>query len=103
MDSQALVFDMPRELIAQHPSPRRGDARMMVVHRATGRLDHRRFEDFLEYLSPDQDALILNNSRVIPARLTGRRPGGSGQIDVLLVSTVKKGSWKVLIRPSPTF
>jgi S-adenosylmethionine:tRNA ribosyltransferase-isomerase len=73
---------------------------MMVVHRETGRIEHRRFTDFPGYLSAGKDVLVLNNSRVIRARLLGKREKGTGTLDVLLVFEVKPGRWKVLIKPA---
>ncbi len=63
-------FDLPPELIAQQPAPKRDESRLLVLHRADGRIEHRQFRDLLEFLRAG-DVLVLNNSRVIPARLRG--------------------------------
>ena len=71
-----LQYDLSRELIAQRPLERRDEARLLVLHRATGRIEHRRFADLPEYLTP-RDCLVLNVTRVLPARFTAvRRTGG---------------------------
>ncbi|MCZ7640146.1 MAG: tRNA preQ1(34) S-adenosylmethionine ribosyltransferase-isomerase QueA [Verrucomicrobia bacterium] len=77
-------YDLPPELIAQHPAPHREDARLLVLHRADDRREHRRFPDLLDYLRAG-DLLVLNNSRVLPARLRGRKPASGGEVEVLLV------------------
>ncbi|MDQ7843853.1 MAG: tRNA preQ1(34) S-adenosylmethionine ribosyltransferase-isomerase QueA [Armatimonadota bacterium] len=99
-------YALPPELIAQHPVSPRDAARLLVVHRRDGRLEHRVFRDLPDYLRP-QDALIVNNTRVIPARLTGRKPTG-GLVEVLLLrpaATSDAGGsgggelWEALVRP----
>lgn len=79
-------FDLPRDLIAQEPSPIRDRSRLMVLHRKAKRIEHRRFCDLPEYFRPG-DALVLNDTKVLPARLLGKKESG-GQVEILLVSRV---------------
>ena len=83
MRTDDFEYDLPRELIAQEPPERRDESRLMVLHRKTQRIEHRRFADIVEHLGPG-DCLVLNDTRVIPARLMGRRPTG-GQTEMLLL------------------
>jgi S-adenosylmethionine:tRNA ribosyltransferase-isomerase len=91
-------YDLPPELIAQEPAPRRDAARLLVLHRGDGRLEHRRFPDLLEYLRPG-DVLVLNDSRVIPARLRGFKPASGGEVEVLLCEEAASNEWWVMLRP----
>ncbi len=91
-------YTLPPELIAQHPVEPRDAARLLVVDRASGRLEHRIFRDLPEYLRPD-DVLVLNDTRVIPARLRARKRTG-GAVEVLLLRPGgDPGVWEVLLRP----
>ena len=76
-------FPLPQRLIAQHPLPERDQSRMMVVRRKSGTWEHRAFRDLPEILTPEH-FLVLNNTRVFPARLRAHRPGKQEQIEVLL-------------------
>ena len=76
-------YDLPEELIAQTPLERRDASRLMVMNRETGEISHRHFYDIVEYLRPG-DCLVMNDSRVLPARLLGHRPSG-GAVEVLLL------------------
>jgi len=87
-------FDLPRELIASRPLPDRAASRMMVVDRASGTVTHRMFRDLPEYLGPG-DLLVLNNSRVIPARLLTE----DGRIELLLFEQLGPARWKAFARP----
>jgi len=88
-------YDLPRELIAQHPLPQRDLSRMMVLHRASRRIEHRRFRDLPEYLEPG-DLLVLNDTRVIPARLVGTRDTG-GRVEILLIRPEEE-AWRAMLR-----
>jgi len=90
-------FDLPPELIAQSPARPRDSARLMVLDRATGKLAHRTFRDLPAYLRP-ADALVLNDTKVLPARLLGRRPTG-GAVEVVLLRSVSGDLWEALVRP----
>jgi len=94
-------YELPQELIAQHPVEPRDTSRLMVVHRATGNIEHRIFRDIGEYLQPG-DLLVANQSRVIPARLRGRKKESGGAVEVLLLALrVDRGvdCWEALVRP----
>jgi S-adenosylmethionine:tRNA ribosyltransferase-isomerase len=92
-----LDFDLPANRIAQQPLPRRDASRLLVVHRGEGRLEDRRFRDLPCYLDPG-DLLVLNETRVLPARLLARRVTG-GQVELLLTRQRGPHSWEALVRP----
>ncbi|NPV46721.1 MAG: tRNA preQ1(34) S-adenosylmethionine ribosyltransferase-isomerase QueA [Armatimonadetes bacterium] len=91
-------YELPPELIAQHPPAERGQSRLLVIPRDGGPLEHRRFGDLPEYLRAD-DCLVLNDTKVLPARLVGRRASG-GQVELLLLRPVGEGLWEALGRPA---
>ncbi len=91
-------YDLPTELIAQQPLAQRSASRMLVLHRDDGAIEHRRFTDLPEYLAA-QDCAVINQTRVIPARLLGRRSTG-GQVELLLLEALGNGRWEVLARPA---
>ena len=90
-------YDLPPELIAQEPLPERDASRLLVLDRRTGAIEHRAFRDLPELLNPG-DLLVVNRSRVIPARLLGRRASG-GEAEILLVREVSEGRWEAMVRP----
>lgn len=87
-------YDLPQELIADRPAPRRQDSRMLVLHRNSGRIEHRGFADLPEYITPE-DLLVLNDSKVIPARLHD----ASGKIEMLLLEQRAPLHWTAMVRP----
>ena len=93
-------YRLPDDLIAQEPLPDRGASRMLVVHRTTGKWEDRMFRDFPSYLKPT-DCLVLNDSRVLPSRLYGRREHGTGQVEILLTKPVSSDglTWEALVHP----
>ena len=91
------AFDLPDGLIAQRPAERRDGSRMLVLHRATGALEDARFADLGRYLEAG-DALVFNDTRVVPARLVGRRPTG-GRAELFLVERATDGTWSALAKP----
>ena len=91
-------YELPPELIAQAPAPQRDESRLLVLHRGSGQVEHRRFRDFLEYLRPG-DLLVLNNSRVIPARLRGVNARTNGQFEMLLLEKNALNDWWAMLRP----
>ncbi len=98
MDTAALEYELPSELIAQRPAERRDESRLLVYDRATGDVRHRRFSELPEEL--EDELVVVNETRVIPARLRLRRPGG-GEAEVLLLERVgPDGVWEGLARPS---
>ena len=90
-------YDLPEELIAQTPLQKRDTSRLMVLDRQTGEISHRHFYDVLDYLNPG-DCLVMNDSRVLPARLLGHRPTG-GAVEVLLLRDLGNGCWECLCKP----
>ncbi len=97
MDAALFDYELPEELIAQEPVEPRDSSRLMVVHRATGQLEHRYFYELPEYLR-EGDTLVLNDSRVSARRLFGRKPTG-GRVELLLLRPVGDGRWHALVRP----
>ena len=91
-------YELPSELIAQQPASERDAARLLVLHRRSNQMDHRRFADLPEYLRPG-DVLIVNNTRVIPARLYGTFEDGKS-VEVLLVRPVEDQCWEALVKPA---
>ena len=94
MKVDLFEYELPEELIAQQPVERRAEARMLVLHRATGEIEHRGFQDLPEYLRPG-DCLVINDTKVIPARLIGRRAsGGRGVAGFFPPATPKATFWQ---------
>lgn len=91
-------FALPDQLIAQKPLEHRDHSRLLVVHRETGALEDRLFSALIDYMRP-LDVLVLNDTRVIPARLYGRNPRRSGLVEVLLLRPWDQGRWEVLVKP----
>lgn len=98
METSLFDYHLPSELIAQEPVEPRDAARLMVVRRVTGAIEHRRFRDLPEYLEPG-DVLVVNETKVIPARLVGQLPTG-GKVELLLVRSHSAGVWEALVRPA---
>jgi S-adenosylmethionine:tRNA ribosyltransferase-isomerase len=98
MQTADFDFALSPELVAQHPAPKRDESRLLVLHRNENRIEHRRFPDLLEFLRPN-DVLVLNNSRVIPARLRGVNARTGGQFEVLLLEENAPNDWWVMLRP----
>ncbi len=92
-------FALPDPLIAQHPAPIRDQSRMMVVRRRTGRREHRTFRELPEILGPEH-FLVINNTRVFPARLRASRPGKIEEIEVLLIKELGASDWLALLKPA---
>ncbi len=97
MDLSLFDYDLPPELIAQYPLPR-GAEKLMVLHRDSGRLEHRSFKDFGRYLLRG-DCLIVNDTKVIPARLIGRKKTG-GKVELLLIKSIGDQEWECLVKAS---
>jgi len=93
-----FAFSLPPELIAQTPATQRDASRLLVLHRRDGSTSHRQFKDLLEYLNPE-DVLVLNDSRVIPARLRGRNASTRGHFEVLLLEENNANDWWAMLRP----
>lgn len=95
MKTAQFDYELPREFIAQYPCERRDRSRLLVLRRSSGAIEHRVFADLAEYLGPG-DVLVLNDTRVVPARLTGKRRSG-GAVGVLLVRDLGNGEWEAMI------
>jgi S-adenosylmethionine:tRNA ribosyltransferase-isomerase len=91
-------YYLPDELIAQRPAPYRDQSRLMVLNRNTGQMTHQQFRNLTDYIRPG-DVLVLNNSRVIPARLRGVTSHTGGQFEILLLEEVSNNEWWVMLRP----
>jgi len=91
-------FALPPELIAQQPAPKRDQSRLLVLRRADGQVEHRKFPDLLEFLRAG-DVLVLNNSRVIPARLRGANVQSGGKFEMLLLEENAPNDWWAMLRP----
>jgi S-adenosylmethionine:tRNA ribosyltransferase-isomerase len=98
MRTDDFDFQLPPELIAQAPALQRDQSRLLVLRRDSGEVTHRRFADLLEYLQPG-DVLVLNNSRVIPARLRGVNAASGGQFEILLLEENAVNDWWAMLRP----
>ena len=98
MKTSDFYYDLPHELIAQTPIEKRDTSRLMTLDRATGVVGHHHFYDLPDFLRPG-DCLILNNSRVLPARLVGQRLPGGGICEVLLLNDRGENIWECLVRP----
>lgn len=99
MDVSQFDFELPEELIAQEPAPKRSGSRLMVVNRENQTVEHRRFPDLLEYLHPG-DVLVLNDTRVRPARLVGVKEGTGARIELLLLNPLGGDRWEALVKPA---
>ena len=97
MKTHDFYYELPEELIAQTPLQRRDASRLMVLNRETGEITHKHFYDIVDYLKPG-DCLVLNDSRVLPARLLGHRPTG-GAVEVLLLRDLGDKKWECLCKP----
>ena len=97
MKTHDFYYDLPEELIAQTPLEKRDASRLMVLHRESGEIEHKHFYDVIDYLNPG-DCLVLNDSRVLPARLLGHRPTG-GAVEVLLLRDLGDKKWECLCKP----
>ena len=96
MDIEAFDYKLPQKLIAQYPSER-GKTKLFVIHRDTEKFEHRDFPDIVEYIHSD-DCLVINETRVLPARLYGKRKTG-GKVEILLLRKLEGNKWEVLAGP----
>ena len=101
MKLSAFKFDLPSELIAQHPLENRDEARLMVIHKDTGKIEHKRFKDIINYFS-EEDTLVVNDTSVFPALLYGNKEKTGAQIEVLLLRSLNKAQhlWDTLVDPA---
>jgi len=98
MNRKDFYFDLPKELIAQTPLEDRAAARLLLLDKKTGKVRHRIFKDILEYINPS-DCLVINDTRVLPARLFGFKESSGAEIEILLLKRIDKNTWETLVRP----
>jgi S-adenosylmethionine:tRNA ribosyltransferase-isomerase len=94
-------FDLPLNLIAQNPTKKREESRLMVIHRKTGEIENRQFSDIMEYFD-DKDVFVVNNTKVFPARMYGRKEKTGAKIEVFLLRELNKANklWDVIVDPA---
>lgn len=98
MNLHDFYYDLPQELIAQDPLEDRSSSRLMVLDKNTGEVEHRYFRDIKKYLHPG-DCMVINDTKVIPARLIGHRPGKDEEVEILLLRRIESDLWETLVRP----
>lgn len=98
MKLKDFYYDLPEELIAQDPLLKRSDSRLMVLNRENGDIEHKHFHDITNYLSPG-DCLVINDTKVLPARLIGEKEGTGASIEVLLLKRHDDKVWETLVKP----
>ena len=101
MKLSQFTFNLPKELIAEHPARYRDESRLMVLHRKTGKIEHREFKDIMEYFE-DGDRMVINDTKVFPARLYGNKEKTGAKIEVFLLRELNRESrlWDVLVDPA---
>lgn len=98
METSSFYFDLPEELIAQDPLLNREQSRLMVINRHNKEIEHKHFYDIIDYLQKG-DCIVLNDTRVIPARLFGAKKGSGGKVEILLLTRLDANQWEVLAKP----
>ena len=98
LETHDFYYDLPEELIAQFPSAERDGCRLMVLDRNSGEVTHKHFYDIIDYLNPE-DMLVVNSSKVIPARLLGKTDKTGSDMELLLLRILDSGEWETLVRP----
>lgn len=98
MNTSDFYYDLPEELIAQTPAEPRDSSRLLVYHRRDGAVEHKIFRDVIDFLTPG-DALVVNDTRVIPARLYGKKQSTGREVEFLLLNQLSKDTWEVIMRP----
>ena len=98
LSTHDFYYDLPEELIAQYPSAERDGCRLMVLDKKSGKIEHKVFSDIIDYLDP-ADMLVVNSSKVIPARLIGKTDKTGADMELLLLKMLDSGEWETLVRP----
>ncbi|MGB9840609.1 tRNA preQ1(34) S-adenosylmethionine ribosyltransferase-isomerase QueA [Thermovenabulum sp.] len=98
MDLKEFYYELPEELIAQEPLKERDKSRLLVLKKETGEMEHKIFYEIINYMN-EGDCLVLNNTKVIPARLIGEREDTKGTIEFVLLNRIKENIWEVLVKP----
>ncbi len=99
MKTSDFDYNLPEGFIAQTPIEPRDHSRLLVLNRGNGSMAHRHFYDITEYLKPG-DVMVFNDSRVIPARLKGKRVGSGGAVEILLLRRLEPNVWNALVKPA---
>lgn len=98
MNVKDFDFELPQELIAQDPLEDRSGSKLLILDKDTGKTEHRIFRDIVSYLNPG-DCLVINNTKVIPARLYGVKEGTEAHIEILLLKRRENDIWETLVKP----
>lgn len=98
MKKADFYYDLPQELIAQHPLEKRDSSRLMVLDKTTGEIEHKIFSNVIDYMNKG-DVLVLNDTRVLPARLIGEKEDTKGKMELLLLKRIDKDRWETLVKP----
>ncbi len=98
MNKKDFYFDLPESLIAQKPLEDRASARLLVLNKKTGVVEHKIFRDILDYINPE-DCLVINDTKVMPARLIGERESSGAKIEILLLKRIDGNCWETLVKP----
>lgn len=98
LSTSDYYFDLPKELIAQDPLEKRDECRLLLVDKKSGEAEHHRFDEIINYLEPG-DCLVLNNTKVIPARLLGEKEGTGAAVEILLLKRRENDVWETLVKP----
>ncbi len=98
MNINDFDYELPKELIAQTPAEKRDSSRLLVVDRQSGKVEHKHFYDIIDYLKPT-DCLVLNNSKVLPARLFGVKEGTGAKVEFLLIKRIEGDVWETMVKP----
>ena len=98
MKIEDFDYALPEELIAQHPNEKRDEARLMILNRKEQTINHKIFKDIVDYLEPG-DCLVINNTKVLPARLYGIKEDTKANVEILLLKRIKNDTWEVMVKP----
>ena len=99
MNLDLFDYNLPEELIAQTPLEKRDEAKLLVLDKVTGEIEHKKFYDIISYLEKG-DTLVLNNTKVLPARLLGEKTDTHALIEVLLLKNIGENTWETLVKPA---
>ena len=97
MRADEFTYNLDESLIAQSPCEKRDESRLMILNRNKNTIEHKKFKDIIEYLKPG-DTLVLNNTKVIPARIYGQKETGAN-VEILLLKELEKDIWEAMVRP----
>ena len=99
MKVEDFNYNLPEELIAQTPLKNRDESRLLVLNKTSGVIEHKHFSDIIDYLNPG-DTLVLNDTKVLPARLIGVKEDTGATIEILLLKNIEKDIWECLVKPA---